>query len=272
MIGKEIEGQYGYNFLMGFISVFETISEFSIVYKNKEIGTLQSWFIYSILKENEVSRFILAGNTWEIDKIDYDRYRIYVKRAKEAGLAIWMGSGIAISYEVAKEMLKVMNSSDDYPYIDMKSKSVLKSVRMKHSAFAVNLDEIIIDVIKEGFNIYTYAGHKVNFTLGLMIQYEFGLQFNVSYNKIRIKKAESKITEGHVLDLFGRFKKDTKEIENIVGKALALSNFEGHSKFFKYLPRFAQIEVLKHELVDIENTIKALEESKINIENLYNSI
>ena len=269
LLGKEIEKEYGYNFLMNFISVFETIPEFSIIYKNKEIGTLQSWFIYSLLKENKTSKFILAGNTWEIDKIDYDRYRIYVKVSREGGLATWMGGGIVISYEVAKEMLKILGSSDDYPYIDMKSKSVLKSIRIDHSAFAIDLDEILIDVIKDGFDIYTYAGHRVNFTLGLIIQQELGLEFSVSYNKLKVKREEKKITERHIYDLFNRFKKDTNEIEKVIEKALIVSNFESHSKFYKHLPRFAQIEVLKYELVDIKNTVKVLKESRINIENLY---
>jgi len=272
LLGKEIEKEYGYNFLMNFISIFETIPEFSIIYKNKEIGTLQSWFVYSLLKENKTSNFILAGNTWRIDKIDYDKYRIYVQISKDGGLAVWLGSGMVVSYEIAKQMLKVLNSSSDYPYIDMKSKSVLKSVRLEHSALSIDLDEILIDVVKDGFDIYTYAGHKVNFTLGLIIQHEFGLEFSVSYNKLKVRKAEKNISEKHILDLFNRFKTDTDRLEEIIEKALISSNFEGHSKFYKHLPRFAQIEVLKYELVDIKNTEKVLKESKINIENIYDRL
>ena len=257
---------------MNFISVFETISEFSIIYKNKEIGTLQSWFVYSLLKENKTSKFTLAGNTWQIDKIDYDKYRIYVQISKEGGLAIWLGSGMVVSYEIAKQMLKVLNSSSDYPYIDMKSKSVLKSIRLEHSAFSIDLDEILIDVVKDGFDIYTFAGHKVNFTIGLIIQHELGLEFNVSYNKLKVRKTEKNLNEKHILDLFNRFKTDTDKLEEIIEKALISSNFQSHSKFYKYLPRFAQIEVLKYELVDIKNAVKVLEESKISIENLYDRL
>ncbi|SHD77390.1 DEAD/DEAH box helicase [Schnuerera ultunensis] len=272
LLGKEIEKEYGYNFIMNFLSVFETIPEFSIIYKNKEIGTLQSWFIYSLLKENKTSKFILAGNTWVIDKIDYDRYRIYVQISKEGGLAIWMGNGMVISYEIAKQMLKVLNSNNDYPYIDIRSKDVLKSIRLEHSALSIDLDEILIDVVKDGFDIYTYAGHKVNFTLGLIIQHELGLEFNVSYDKLKVRKVEKNITEKHILDIFNRLKTDTDKMEEIIEKALISSNFESHSKFYKHLPRFAQIEVLKYELVDIKNTVKLLKESNINIENIYDRL
>lgn len=272
LLGKEIEEEYGYNLLMNFISVFETVSEFSIIYKNKEIGTLQSWFVYSLLKENKSSRFVLAGNTWKMDKIDYDRYRIYVVISKEGGPATWMGGGIPISYEVARQMLKVLKSSNDYLYIDKKSKSVLKSIRIDNSAFEIDIDEILIDVIKDGFDIYTYSGHKVNFTLGLIIQHELGLEFSVAYNKIKVKKTEKKITENHILDLLNRLKKNTKQIEEKIEKSLISSNYESQSKFYKHLPRFAQVEVLKYELVDIKNTEKVLLESEVNVENLYNRI
>lgn len=272
LLGSEVEKEYGYNFLMNFISVFETLPEFSIIHRNKEIGTLQSWFIHTLLKENKSSKFTLAGNTWEIDKIDYDRYRIYVKIAKEGGLANWMGSGLIISYEVAKEMLKVLNSSQDYPYIDSNAKSVLKSTRIEHSAFSIELDEMLIDVVRNGFHIYTYAGHKVNFTLGLIIQHEFGFEFSIDYNKLKVKRDEKKITATHILDLFKRLKGNTIEIENSIEKALISSKYESHSKFYKHLPRFAQIEVMKYELVDIKNAVKVLEESKISIENLYDRL
>jgi len=112
----------------------------------------------------------------------------------------------------------------------------------------------------------------VNFTLGLIIQHELGLEFNVSYNKLKVRKTEKNICEKHILDLFNSFKTDTDKLEEIIEKALISSNFESHSKFYKHLPRFAQIEVLKYELVDIKNTVKVLKESKINIENLYDRL
>lgn len=272
LLGVETEKKYGYNLIMNFISVFETLPEYSIIYKNKEIGTLQSWFINVILKENKTSKFTLAGVTWEIDKIDHETYRIYVKKSKEGGLATWMGSGLILSYEISKQMLRVLNSNEEYPYIDIKSKSVLKSARIEHSASEMKENDILIDVIKNGFDIYTYAGHKVNFTLGLIIQKEFGFEFSITYNKVKVKRDEKKIKENHILELFKKAKNDLCNIEEIIEKSLMESKFQSHSKFYDHLPRFAQIEVLKYELLDIKNTEKLIKESNIIVENLYERI
>ena len=272
LIGVEAEKEYSYNFIMNFISVFETLPEYSVIYRNKEIGTLQSWFINGLLKENKFSKFTLAGVTWVIDKIDYDKHRIYVERSKEGGIATWMGSGLILSYKISKQMLKVLNSNEEYSYVDTKSQSVLKSIRLEHSAFKIDEDEIVIDVIKNGFDVYTYAGHKVNFTLGLIIEKEFGFEFSVTYDKIKVKRGDKRINENHILQLLERAKEDLDDIEKTIEKSLIESKFKSHSKFYDRLPRFAQIEVLKYELLDIMNTRKLLKESDIRVENLYEGI
>lgn len=272
LLGTEVEKEYGYNLVMNFISVFETLPQYSIIYRNKEIGTLQSWFVYTLLKENKDSKFTLAGVTWKIDKIDHEKYKIYVQKSKEGGLATWMGGGAVISYEISKEMLRILNSDMEYPYIDSKAQSALKSARIEHSAFAIKEDEILIDVVRNGFEIYTYAGHKVNFTLGLIIQQEFGFEFTITYNKIKVKRDEKKIKEDHIVELFNKVRNEISMLREYVEKSLVSSDFKSHSKFYEHLPRFAQIEVLKYELLDIPNTEKLLKESNIVIENLYERI
>lgn len=272
ILGNQLEEKYEFNLLLNFISVFETIPEFSIIYRNKEIGTLQSWFIYNSLKENKGVKFTLAGITWQVDKIDYEKNKIYVKKAEEGGLPVWFGGGQTISYEVAKQMLHILNSNEEYAYIDNKAKSTLQSMRIEHSALGIKENEIIVDVIKDGFDIYTYAGNKVNFTLGLLINYEYNLDFSVSYHKLKVKRDSNKITEQHIGQLLNKFANNEKIIEGTVEKALITSDFKSPSKYYDILPRFAQIEILKHEMVDIKNTCKLLKESQVIVENLYNTI
>lgn len=272
LIGEETEKKYGYNLVMNFVSVFETLPEFSIIYKNKQIGTLQSWFVYALLKENQNSKFTLAGVGWEIEKIDYDKYKVYVQKSKSSELAKWMSSATLISYEISKEMLKVLNSDEEYVYIDNKAKSTLESIRMEHSAIAIKDDEILIDVVKNGFDIFTYAGHKVNFVLGLILECEYGFEFSVTYNKIRLKNGNEKIKVNHIVELLNELSGDSLKINEIIKKSLISSNLKSHSKFYEYLPYFAKNEVLKYELLDLINTERLLKESRIIVEDAYEKI
>lgn len=93
-----------------------------------------------------------------------------------------------------------------------------------------------------------------------------------SYHKLKVKRDSNKITEQHIGQLLNKFANNEKIIEGTVEKALITSDFKSPSKYYDMLPRFAQIEILKHEMVDNKNTCKLLKESQVIVENLYNTI
>lgn len=270
--GSEFEKKFSYNFLLNFSSVFETLADYSVIYRNKEIGTLQSWFIFILLKENSSAKFTLAGATWEIEKADNEKHKIYVKKAKDGGLATWIGGGSVVSFEIAQEMLLILNDDIDYVYIDNRSKTVLASERLKHSAFGLKNDEILIDVIKNGFDIYTYAGHKVNFTLGLILESELGIEFTINYRRLRIKKRNVKINEDDIIKIFDKIRNDDLDLEKIITSVLIMSGYKSRAKFFEVLPKQAKSEVLKYELVDTKQAAYVIKKFNFKIENLFDLI
>lgn len=267
--GSEFEKKFSYNFLLNFSSVFETLTEYSVIYKNKEIGTLQSWFIFILLKENSSAKFTLAGITWEIETVDHEKYKVYVKKAKEGGLATWLGGGGIVSFEIAQEMLKILNDSVDYPYIDNRSKAVLTSERLEHSAFGLKNNEILIDAIKDGFDIYTYAGNKVNFTMGLILESELGIEFTTNYRRLRVKNKDVRINEEDIIKVFDKIRNGTLNLDEIITSSLIMGGYKSRAKFFDVLPKHAKSQVLKYELVDITNTIYVVKDFELKVENLY---
>lgn len=269
IVGSEFEKKFSYNFLINFSSVFETLSEYSVKYRNKEIGTLQSWFVFILLKENSSAKFTLAGITWEIETVDYEKYKIYVKKAKDGGLATWIGGGGIISFEIAQEMLKILNDDINYSYIDSRSKAVLTSERLEHSAFDLKNGEILIDVIKNGFDIYTYSGNKVNFTIGLILESELGIECTVNYRRLRVKSKNVNINEDDVVKVLNKIKNDEFNLEEIITSELIMGEYKSRTKFFDVLPKHAKSEVLKYEMVDIKHTILVIKEFELKVENLF---
>lgn len=269
IVGSQFEKKFSYNFLLNFNSVFETLTVYSVIYRNKEIGTLQSWFIFILLKENSSAKFTLAGITWEIESVDHEKYKIYVRKAKEAGLATWLGGGSIISFEIAQEMLNILNDNKEYPYIDNRSKSVLTSERLEHSAFDLKNGEILIDAIKDGFDIYTYAGNKVNFTIGTILENELGIEFTINYRRLRVKNKDVRIDEDDIIKVFDKIRNNTLNLDEVITSGLIISGYESKSKFFDILPKSAKAQVLKYELVDIKNTIYVIKEFKVKVEDLY---
>lgn len=271
LIGSTTEKEYGYNLIMNFISVFESLPEYTVVYKSKNIGTLQSWFINTIMKDTNQFRFILAGTTWIVYKIDKDKHKIYVQKSKDAKLASWVGNGVTISYEISRKMLNILTSEEEYPYTDSKSAKELNSARIEHTSLDIREDNILIDIVKDGVDIYTYGGHKVNFTLGLIIKYEFGCEFSVLYDKLKLRKLDKSINEIHLVSLLNRLNGNKYEIEQMAEGAIINSNYESNSKFYDRLPRFAQVEVLKYELLDTDNLNTLIHDSKVIVERFYDS-
>ncbi|MBN9646950.1 hypothetical protein J0L31_08100 [Terrisporobacter glycolicus] len=122
------------------------------------------------MKDSNQFKFILAGTTWVVDRIDKDKNKIYVQKSKDVKLASWIGNGVAISYEISRKMLNVLTSEEEYPYIDSKSAKELNSARIEHTSLDIRENNILIEIVKEGIDIYTFGGHKVNFILGIIIK------------------------------------------------------------------------------------------------------
>jgi len=269
IMGNKTDKKFGSYGIFEFISVFDTVSEFSIRFKNKEIGTLQSWFVNILSKDNANFTFTLAGKTWRVDNIDFDKHILYVSESPKAKDTIWIGGGAPVSFEIAQEMLKVLNSTERYTYIDSDGIGVLISMRIEHSAFGMKCGEIVIDKIKNGYQIYTYAGDRVNFTIGLLLKDRFGVDFNNNYFSLKVMTEDIKINAAHITDYINQVCADPEVIEKRVRDALINSSYESNAKFFELLPRFAQVEILVDELVDIPNLNKLLSNSKVLITDYY---
>ncbi|WP_313558811.1 DEAD/DEAH box helicase [Ruminiclostridium cellobioparum] len=269
IIGNKIDKRFGSYGILEFISVFDTASEFSIHFKNKEVGTLQSWFVNILSKDNANFTFTLAGKTWRVDNIDFDKHILYVSETSKAKDTTWIGGGAAISFEIAQEMLKILNSTENYAYIDSDAVSVLRSMRVEHSSFGMNFGQIIIDRIKNGFQIYTYAGNKVNFTIGLLLKNRFGLEFNSNYFSLKVTREDIQIKASDIIEYVQQLCNQLDFVEKNIRDALTTSGYESGAKFFEYLPRFAQVELLVSELVDIPNFYVLLRNAEIDITDLY---
>lgn len=265
ILGKEMDIKLTSNGILDFISVFETAVEYSIKYKNKEVGTLQSWFVNILSKDNVNFTFTLAGKTWRIDKIDSYKHILYVKETPNAKDSTWIGNGASVSYEVAQEMLHILNCKDRYIYIDSDAARLLESMRIEHSTFDMKNSQIILEKIKNGYQVYTYAGNRVNFTMGLLLKEQFGIDFTSNYFSLKIEPREVKINENNIIDYIRKLQAHTESIAIKIRNILFTANFESNTKFFEYLPRFAQVELLVSELVDVQNLDKLVTNSEVII-------
>jgi len=106
-----------------FLSVFTAPEEYEVRYKNDSIGTVTQAY-------QPGERFVLAGRSWEVQKLDEARRVIIAARAKGEAETKWDAyvSG-SLHAHLLQKMRKVLVSREDYPYLDAKSRAALQDMR-----------------------------------------------------------------------------------------------------------------------------------------------
>ncbi|ASS89018.1 hypothetical protein AP3564_00945 [Aeribacillus pallidus] len=196
-------------------SVFETVKEFTVKHQNRDIGSLDSWFVNIYYKENEPFIFVLNGLVWKGIEIDFNRYIIHVQEAEKGAIPIWQGSGQKISFEIAQQILLISSSYEDYPYIDQDASRKLKEYRTNFHYFGMKPGMVIIEEDSKGYTIYTFAGDMVNYTLATLLREYTGAEIKTDYQKVKLKIEDYpyNLLEKYIEKIkYGRSILDIKEI------------------------------------------------------------
>ena len=88
-----------------FYAVFETPEEFTVLEGVRKIGTLDKSPVLS-----EGDNIILAGKLWAIRDIDFDKNKVYVKKAVNGKPPRYAGGGIKIHRRIGEKMMEILNS------------------------------------------------------------------------------------------------------------------------------------------------------------------
>lgn len=269
-IDTETEKVFGRQNFMTLYSVFETNKEFTVKFRNRSIGTLERWFVNAL---GENFQFILAGKYWQTDKIDYDNSIIYVEEAKSAMPPRWMSGEGFYSYELSQEILKVLSTSEDYPFLNSYEKSVLDDIRYEEHAFGLEMGKIIIEEIKEGYHFYTYAGNSVNYTLATAFTFNNEMIDIKSINwngfKVVASDKDFKPKDKEILKVIEEIKSNSKYFEDNYDKLVERVPDISLSKYQKYLPERLRKKMLADYIYDIEKTVELIRKSSIKILKIY---
>ncbi|MCE4617173.1 MAG: DEAD/DEAH box helicase [Desulfurococcales archaeon] len=94
-----------------FFTVIPKTENFTVVYRDKAIGTIDFNYVYRHLREGDIIR--LAGGLWQIKSINEQTRTIKIvkSRSKEGEIPIWRGETFQRSPLVAHETYKVLASA-----------------------------------------------------------------------------------------------------------------------------------------------------------------
>lgn len=251
-------------------SAFETNKEFVVKFKNREIGTLEKWFVNAL---GEEFTFILAGKCWITDKIDFDKFIIYVKETSTATPPKWMSDPSFISYELAREYFNILVNKEKYMFLNDYEMKVLEDIRYEEEVFGLEKDKLIIEERGNDIIFYTYAGNRVNYTLAntlsLISKYFDIVGLNWKGFKLRSADKEFKIKLNDVLDKIVEMRDYDYFNEDIVNILKQKVPDISMSKYQKYLPEEFRKSMIFDYVYDIDKTVEFLSENKVKVIEIY---
>ncbi|MBF0632208.1 MAG: DEAD/DEAH box helicase [Magnetococcales bacterium] len=106
MMGDEGEAKFGRRHFMELMSVFLSPPMFTILHGRKEIGQVHQ---HSFQTHNKGPAILaLAGQSWRVTHIDWNRHIAYVEPSKERGKSRWVGGGQPMHFKLCQAVVRVL--------------------------------------------------------------------------------------------------------------------------------------------------------------------
>jgi len=255
-LGLKAEKAFGRKNFMEIYSVFSTPLEFEVAGLSGDIiGTVQWDFLEKLLEES--SAFYLAGRAWLVERIEWKKKCVMVLPAPAGKVPKWGGiTPNFLSYELCRKMRDILVSSDDYTYLDLKSKYLLAAMR-KDRQTLLSSSYAPIEHDEKGFIWWTWAGGNINNTLRTIFKIELNADAQASNEYVKIKSD---------LSTFNEYQETIKKIseplywnnQELLNKINTMVPNYHLSKFQPYLPEELKLRLIADTIFDIEGTLAFL--------------
>ncbi len=104
--GRRGEEEYGRRNFMDLLSVITSEPLFSVRYGRKDLG-----FVHQLsftAKQGERTTLLLAGKSWTVNHLDWQRKIAYVEPAHKRGRSRWLGVGRPLSFEISRAIRYIL--------------------------------------------------------------------------------------------------------------------------------------------------------------------
>ncbi|MFD4502595.1 DEAD/DEAH box helicase [Streptomyces sp. NPDC058457] len=164
-IGPEAERRFGHRHFMNLTAVFTAAPEFTVLSGLTEIGRTDP----SLLTESIQGprRLLLAGRSWQVTYIDWNRRRCFVEPVDGGGKAKWSGMGFVrpTSYELTRAARDVLLGTDPQVQLTGRSRGCLVEARHRLLEYVRPVGTLIVREPNDDVRWWTWAGHRANATL-----------------------------------------------------------------------------------------------------------
>ncbi len=223
-----------------FFSVFQNKLEYIVYGDSKQIGT-----ITESIKVGE--KLKLAGRTWEVTNIDSDKFKIYTKLSSGTSSNTWKSDAETnIDFKIIRKMYEVLNSNEEYPYLQDNVNSLLETNRKIFQKNKLN-EKILIPSVDDKI-IFPWLGTKSLITLSYILKNE-GINNSVlKCSGIPIGlKTDGLITENRLRKIIEKIIDNKMTIDEI-----KLDDFNINKKYSEYIPDELKEKEFRYDYLNLE--------------------
>lgn len=158
-LGPEAERSYGYRHFLDLTSAFTSNPLFVIRHGAKELGYLDP--ISLLTPDRHHASVLLAGRTWQVTSIDWDRRFAWVEPADGAGRSKWLGQGQPLSAPLCDAIRTVLAGEDPAGItLTQRAAAGLAEIRAAHPWVRPGRTTIVAD--EQNLTWWTFVGLHAN--------------------------------------------------------------------------------------------------------------
>ena len=267
-LGDAFEKEFGKRNFLEFYSVFWPNYEFTVQEGRKTVGSLDSSFVISTLKNG--SNFVLGGEVWTVEKADHENFRLKVKKANEGVVPSWHSEGGAMDYLLTRKIYDILLGNYNKELLkdfDKVSRKIIKDLEEDGRISGFQEDKIPVEFSFEENRvfIYTFAGFKVNSLISSIFKFYHDVNsirdtpYYSSFKFKTLKMDDIEYIASNIKDIL-----EDRELEKFM--RLKTKKFI-KNKFIRYLPEKDHAELKMQILFNKEDTIDLFENNSLKLIN-----
>ena len=165
-MGMEGERAFGWRHFMELMSVFTSEPLFSVQHGRSELGLVHP-LSFQVRRDGPVV-LSLAGRSWEVSHVDWDRRIAYVQAVTEKGRSLWVGSGIPLRFELCRAIRQVLVDGNLDVELTRRARAKRDELRDAFSWVDSTGTAVVRDRAGNS-RWWTFAGLRANTMLGELI-------------------------------------------------------------------------------------------------------
>ncbi|NMM15806.1 MAG: DEAD/DEAH box helicase [Phycicoccus sp.] len=162
-IGPTAEKEFGRRYFMDLLSSFTSAFELRVVAGRREIGTISPLAI-AAPSGDDAKHLLLAGWTWRIESIDWERHEILVSEQPEKAKVRWPSEPITEGFELVRAQREVLLGAT--PAVDLSRRAVARLESLRDDmAGTVDPAGLVLASRSNATRLWTWAGWRANATV-----------------------------------------------------------------------------------------------------------